>query len=511
MKKIWLAITKSDIGSLGKHSIKLCAAQAYSLAWQDAPAYARLTNAAVHDKGDKMKQARRTVLGLALLGACHPLFAKAARPGGAALPPGVASQLDAELAAVVDEPACQLASLSVLAIRNGKVCYERQFGRRHIDPAGAQSKPVDQHTLFRIASISKMMTTLALMRLVEAGKLDLDADVSAYLGFSLRNPHFPDRPLTLRTLLSHRSSLRDDAGYSYPPGTALKEVLVPGAPLYAKGAMWAANAGPGDYFTYCNLGWGVIGTVMEAATGERFDRLMKRLLIDPLGLSAGYNPAELAPRELANLATLYRKRTTDTEVWDANGPWIAQVDDYTARAPGLPAGIERYEVGANATPFSPTGGLRISAHDMGVVMQMLMNGGLHDGPGGEPRRILKQATLDQMFTRQWTYDGKGGNGDSLDGLFNCWGLGNEQFPDDAATNTRLVEGGGFAAVGHLGDAYGLMSVFVADLKNRNGMVALVGGTSTDPLAYKGRYSSLARFQEQILTSMYRRAILVQKA
>jgi CubicO group peptidase (beta-lactamase class C family) len=161
-------------------------------------------------------------------------------------------------------------------------------------------------------------------------------------------------------------------------------------------------------------------------------------------------------------------------------------------------------IGANATPFSPTGGLRISAHDMGVIMRMLMDGGVHEG-----RRILQASTLEQMFARQWTYDGKGGNGDSLDGLFNCWGLGNEQFPDAPLNRTRLVEGGGFAAVGHLGDAYGLMSVFAADLKNRNGMVALVGGTSTDPLAYKGAYSSLARFQEQILTAMYRRAILVR--
>jgi CubicO group peptidase (beta-lactamase class C family) len=456
-----------------------------------------------------MKQGRRTVLGLALLGAINPLFAAGAKGGGRAdgrLAPEMARQLDAELAAVVDEPACQLASLSVLAIRNGQVCYEQQFGQRFIGQTPAASKPADRHTLYRIASISKMMTTLGLMRLVEAGKLGLDADVSGYLGFELRNPHFPDRPVTLRTLLTHRSSLRDDAGYSFGSDTALKDFVVPGARLYDKGAMWAANAGPGDYFTYCNLGWGIIGTVMEAVTGERFDRLMKRLLIDPLGLRAGYNPAELAPQDLANVATLYRKRTTDTEIWDANGPWIAQADDYSSRAPQAPAGIERYVIGANATPFSPTGGLRISAHDMGVVMLMLMNGGVHDG-----KRILGQSTLDQMFTRQWTYDGQGGNGDSLDGLFNCWGLGNEQFPDDPATNTRLVEGGGFAAVGHLGDAYGLMSVFVADLKNRNGMVALVGGTSTDPLKYKGKYSSLARFQEQILTRVYRRAILVQKA
>jgi hypothetical protein len=144
---------------------------------------------------------------------------------------------------------------------------------------------------------------------------------------------------------------------------------------------------------------------------------------------------------------------------------------------------------------------------MGVVMRMLMNGGVHEG-----KRLLKTSTLYQMFSRQWTYKEtmSGRNGDTLDGLFNCWGLGNEQFPDQVANNTRLVEGGGFAAVGHLGDAYGLMSVFVTDLKNRNGMVVLVGGTSTDPLApaNKGRYSALARFQERILTALYRRTIMV---
>jgi CubicO group peptidase (beta-lactamase class C family) len=452
-----------------------------------------------------MEKGRRAMLGLALLGTIDPLFAATqGKKGGQPLAPRLARQLDSELAAIANAPACQLASLSVLAIRNGKICYEQQFGQRVIGKDGGPGKPADRQTLYRIASISKMMTTLGLMRLVEDGKLDLDLDASRYLGFPLRNPNFPDRPVTLRTLLTHRSSLRDDGGYSWGADTALNEVLVAGARLYGKGTMWAANAGPGDYFTYCNLGWGVIGTIMERVTGERFDRLMKRLLIDPLGLHAGYNPAELAPQDLANLATLYRKRTTDTEIWDPNGPWIAQADDDSGKSPAAPAGIDRYVIGANATPFSPTGGLRISAHDMGLVMLMLMNGGIHNG-----RRLLKQATLDQIFTRQWTYDGKGGNGDSLDGLFNCWGLGNEQFPDQPGTTTRLVEGGGFAAVGHLGDAYGLMSVFVADLKNRNGMVALVGGTSTDPLAYKGQYSALARFQEQILTSMYRRAILVQ--
>ena len=70
----------------------------------------------------------------------------------------------------------------------------------------------------RIASISKLVTTIAVMRLVEQGKLHLDADVSKQLGWRLRNPAFPNRPITLRMLLSHTSSLTDAAGYwKLPP------------------------------------------------------------------------------------------------------------------------------------------------------------------------------------------------------------------------------------------------------------------------------------------------------
>jgi CubicO group peptidase (beta-lactamase class C family) len=420
-----------------------------------------------------MNRVRRNLLGMALLGTAGPLLAAAPR------------RLDVELAAIAADPACELASLSVLAIRAGQVSHAFQAGRRFIGHDGLPDKPVGPDTLFRIASISKMMTTLGLMRLVEDGKVDLDADVSGYLGFTLRNPHFPGQVITLRHLLTHTSSLRDDAGYAWGADVALKDVI--------DTKMFATNAGPGAYFTYCNLGWGIIGTVMESVTGERFDRLMRRLLIEPLGLQAGYLPAELPPAALANLATLYRKRTVDTEVWDPAGPWIAQADDYSVKPPPL---VDRYVIGTNATPFSPTGGLRISARDMGVVMRMLM---------GHGPRLLKPATLDLMFSRQWTYDGR--NGDTSDGLFHCWGLGNEQFPDE--TTTRLVEGGGFAAVGHLGDAYGLMSVFAFDRRRRNGMIVLVGGTSTDPFgpANKGRYSSLARFQERILSALYRGAIM----
>ena len=433
-----------------------------------------------------MHQGRRTVLAVALLGVLDSLWAAA--PDAARRH----AQLDRELAAIAADPACTLASLSVLAIRDGNVAYEGAFGRRRIGNGAMPDLPATPDTLYRIASVSKLMTTLGLMRLVEDGKFELDADVSAYLGFPLRNPHFPQRAITLRHLLTHTSSLRDEAGYSFPAGTALRSFLIPGAP-----ATYARQAGPGDWFTYCNLGWGIIGTMMERATGERFDRLMRRLLLDPLGLEAGYNPAELAPAALAQLATLYRKRTVDTEAWDANGPWIAQADDVGARPPSPPPGIEAYVIGENATPFSPTGGLRISARGLGVIMRMLMNGGVHEG-----RRILQAATLERMFARQWTADGKGGNGDSMSGFFNAWGMGNAQFPDQPGM--RLVDG--FDAVGHLGDAYGLRSVFALDRKRGNGLVVLVGGTSVDPASVRGRYSALAGFEENILSSMFRHVI-----
>ena len=438
-----------------------------------------------------MRTGRRGLLGLALLGGMARALAVAPAAAQRRRQPDLAAQLGA----IANDPACKLASLSVLAMRGGSVAYQHQVGQRFMAAGALPARPANADTLYRIASISKMMTSLGAMRLVEQGKLALDADVSTYLGFTLRNPHFPGHAITLRSLLTHTSSLRDDAGYSWPCSVSLKSVFTPGQAQHADGAMWAPNAAPGSYFTYSNLGWGVIGTLMERVSGERFDRLMQRLLLDPLGLRGGYNPSEFSADDLANLATLYRKRTVDTEVWDAAGPWIAQADDGSIRPPPAPAGVAAYVPGANATPFSPTGGLRMSAAGMGVVMRMLIDDGLHQG-----RRILKPATLRQMFARQWTHDAGAANGDTQDGLFQAWGLGNQHF------RGRLVEGSAFGGVGHLGEAYGLLSVFVVDLAARSGMVVLLGGVASDPQAHKGAYSAMARFEERILTALYRGAL-----
>ena len=406
--------------------------------------------------------------------------------------------LDRELGAIVSDAGCPLASLSVLAIRDGRVVYERAFGRRFIDTSGGGGdRPATPSTLYRIASISKLVTTLAVMKLVEEGRMALDTDVGEYLGYRVCNPGFPDTPVTMRMLLTHTSSLRDEGGYFWFEGT-LRERL--GTP-----AMWSRDHAPGTYFRYANLPWGVAGTVMEKVTGERFDRLMKRLVLDPLGLRGGYNPADFDAAALGDLATLYRKATAgDVQVWNSSGPWVVQTDDYSTSPPKSRA-RDDYAIGSNGTLFGPQGGLRASAADLGRVMRMLMDGGEIDG-----RRVLKKETVELMLSRQWQRGDANGEADygSHRGRFNAWGLGNQQFLDVSGPDygDRLVEDAPFPAAGHLGDAYGLMGTFAFDRASRSGFVFLAGGTACDPETQRGKYSAAARFEERIATALHRHAI-----
>lgn len=424
-------------------------------------------------------------------------------------------KLDSELAAIVNDAAHPLASLSVLAMGAGKVTYHRQFGHRYIDTGNhTNNRPANTDTMYRIASISKLITTLGAMKLVDEGKLSLDADVSDYLGYKLRNPNFPDDPITLRMLLTNTSSLLDDAGY-YGDASRMaqfRDMLLPGGKKFGSGAMWAKIAKPGAYFQYANLPWGVVGTIMERVTGERFDRLMRRLILDPLGVKGGYHAADFSEQDLDNTATLYRKgvEIDDKVVWNPAGPWMPQTDNYRHEKPVSRAGSD-YLVGTNGTLFGPWGNCRLTAAGLGKVMLMLMNDGMHDG-----KQLLSLDSVKQMLSIQWKHDGTGRNGNSNGEAgygnhqesMNAWGLGVQQFLDISGPSRgdRLVEGGVLKAMGHLGDAWGLTSAMVFDRATKNGMIFLIGGPGFDPETNPGKYSSMFRHEEKILTAIYRRAI-----
>lgn len=448
------------------------------------------------------------ILAIALLTALMTDFCAA--QSAAPRAPGAVNlaKLNAELKAVLDDPVKPLASLSVVAIRDGKIVYEGQFGKRFIDSAMAGSNlPADAQTLYRVASISKLVTAIGAMQLVEQNKLDLDADISSYLGFKLRNPNFPNALISTRMLLNHTSSLRDDGGYSFPLEQSLQSVLDSQGENYGAGRQWAQVSGisdraPGKYFEYVNLNWGVLGTVMEAVSGQRFDRYMKQAVLTPLQIPGNFNAEELSAGEIKNLAVLYRKRSN--EVWDPTGPWVAQADDYRGKLPAPRVGMERYRPGRNATPFGPQGGLRIGAAGLARLMLMLLNGGEVDGI-----RLLSQTSVAAMLHEEWRHDESKINGDNYKGLFNAWGLGVQRFLDLSVhqRGDRLVADGGVSGYGHLGFAYGLQSAFVFDPVKRHGMIYIMGGVGFDPEVDTGQYSSLNSWEEKVLDALYRRAIL----
>ena len=330
------------------------------------------------------------------------------------------------------------------------------------DPGAMRPLTIDDSV--RIASISKLVVALGVMRLTEQGELDLDGDVSQWLGWSMRNPVFPDRPITLRQLLSHRSSLRDDIDYALPLGADLRTAL-------ADPRAWDHEHPPGTFFRYANLGFPVVATVMEKATGERFDLLMERLVLGPLGLDACFNWPSCSPKAVARAVVL---RAPDGTILR---------DDLGGRQPPCPVvpaadgscDWRSYRPGTNGALFSPQGGLRISVRDLTVIGRLLLNGGVHEG-----ERFLSEASIRAMLTPEWQHDGT--NGETERSFYCSYGLAVQLLarpgcPDD-------LFGDGTRAVGHAGDAYSLKSGLWIDPASRTGIAYFVTGIADD--APRGR-------------------------
>ncbi|MCE1195499.1 beta-lactamase family protein [bacterium] len=428
--------------------------------------------------------------------------------------------LDERCRAVLASPGRPLSGLAVVLIADGEIAWEGYFGARRF-AAGAQAActpaeapadgrgadlPVDRNTRWRAASISKPAAALGAMRLVEAGLLDLDRDVSDYLGYSLRNPAFPDAPITLRTVLGHTSSLRD-ADFYYPPlGTALSELLLPGGRLYENGAHFAApGKGPGDggggaaaagpdlrpgaFYEYCNLGYGVLGSVVERVTGERFDLYMKRALFDPVGIDAAYNPCLLSDEAFGNLSPIYRKAPSDSEAWDTEGPWHPQIDDYRKGKPALPVrlpagappglSLGSYVPGENGSLFSPQGGMRISALDLAAIARLFIDGGVARAGRGDVR-LLSERSIEAMATPGWTFAGAGETAACSGGGGNACFEHSPVYATGIGLMRPTGPGGGPAMWGHRGNAYGFLGGMFFDRESRRGYVYMIGGVGADP-------------------------------
>jgi len=329
----------------------------------------------------------------------------------------------------------------------------------------------------RIASVSKLVAAIGVMRLVEAGTLDLDADVSMVLGRKLRNPAFPDTPITLRMLLSHTSSLTDTVDYVLPFDADMLAVL-------DDPRAWDAAHRPGAYFRYANFNTPVVAAVMERATGERFDLLMDRLVLRPLQIEGCYNWAACSDRTAARAVVLYRERKPTR-------------DDHRGVRPACPVtpavdggcDLARWRPGANGAVFSPQGGLRISARDLSKIGRLLLAKGEVDGV-----RLLKPASVREMLRPQWRFDGV--NGETEAGFLCRYGLATQILATRQAGCRDDPFGDGRPRVGHAGDAYGLKSGLWFDPKRGTGVAYF----ATDVLdADTGLRSAYTRIEEELAT------------
>ncbi|WP_052130102.1 serine hydrolase domain-containing protein [Sphingomonas sp. 35-24ZXX] len=304
----------------------------------------------------------------------------------------------------------------------------------------------------RIASISKLAVGVAVMRLVDKQALDLDRDVSLYLGWRLVHPQFPAQKITLRLLLSHQSGLKDDAGYFIPLDAKLADLL-------AKPEAWDAGHAPGAYFRYANVNYPVIAAVMEAATGRRFDRIMTEELFEPLDIPACYNWSGCRTGAAKDAITLYNP---DGSV--ARDDWIGMPDQcaYVAASNGA-CDLEAYLPGQNGSAFSPQGGLRISAGGLARLGQMLLSGG--DG-------LLTPESFAELIRAQWRFDGS--NGDDDHGYFTAFGLGVQ----------RIEKPDGQVWIGHPGEAYGLRAGLWVNRASGEGVVRIsTGHAEDDPIGH----------------------------
>ncbi|MBP1240680.1 CubicO group peptidase (beta-lactamase class C family) [Frigoribacterium sp. PvP120] len=200
------------------------------------------------------------------------------QPGGHDLTASdVDSWLDGALGSALQTTGIPGASVSVVA--DGQLLTARGYGLADTGTEGDPARPVDpDDALFRVGSVSKVVSATAVMRLVEEGRLDLDADVQQYLDFDLDTPR---GAVTLRHLLTHTSGFEEViAGLIGAPGSevSLRDAVSAAPPeqVFA----------PGTTPAYSNYGASLAGYVAERVSGEPFAQLMQEEVFGPVGMTS---------------------------------------------------------------------------------------------------------------------------------------------------------------------------------------------------------------------------------
>jgi len=280
----------------------------------------------------------------------------------------------------------QLPGWSAAIVKNGKVVLAKGWGMADI----ATSRAMTERDILIVGSLSKTLTGTTIMTLVEQGKLSLDKDINEVLPFKVRNPKWPDVPITLRMLMTHTSSVQETSArlvsLAKPgdPTSSLREFLepylTPGGATYVEGESFGTQK-PGATFVYSNFGAALAALVAETVAGESFHAYAKRVVFDPLGMkSTSFFMSDVDPTKLATHYT-----------------WLST----KGQQPNPQTSV----------PYYPATALRTTSADLGRFLTMISRGGELDGV-----RILKAETVTEM-TRVQIPASPAGNDMTGQGLF----------------------------------------------------------------------------------------------
>ena len=259
--------------------------------------------------------------------------------------------------------------LAVGVVRDGSLHFFSGHGLADI----SSRTPVTEDTVFRVGSLTKTFTAIAVMQLVEQGLIDLDAAANDYLRtFRLRSEDPRWRPATVRHLLTHTAGIRE---VLHPSGVGRElfgETVRDGRPLPSLAEYYGpelrVGAEPGTRWRYTDHGFATLGQLVEDVTGRPFDCYLRERVFTPLGMADTDLVRSEAAR--ARLATGYDLR------------------------PGGPEPHPDYEVvtAGGAAAYS-------TPRDMARYLAALLGGG-----GNEHGSVLQPATLATMFEPQYQPD-----------------------------------------------------------------------------------------------------------
>ena len=255
-----------------------------------------------------------------------------------------------------------ISALSLAVVDDQRIVWSQGFGW-----ADSETKrPATAGTVYRVGSVSKLFTDMAVMQLVERGELDLDAPVAKYVPeFQPHNPFH--KPITLRMLMSHRAGLVREppiGNYFTPDQPSLADTV---GSLNETELVYAPEAKS----KYSNAGIAVVGYVLQRTQNQPFTDYLAQSLLTPLGLeNSSFQPQPRIVRELSQGV-----------MWTYSG--------VTFPAPQFELGI------------APAGSMYASVNDLGRFISVLLAGGR--GPGGQ---VLKPETIEAMWTPQFATPGQ---------------------------------------------------------------------------------------------------------